>query len=53
MYIDEAYDTKHYRKVISDRYVHSEVPPRKNAKLQKDEKVGSLERNELLRKVEY
>ncbi|EXC41427.1 hypothetical protein J455_3027, partial [Acinetobacter baumannii 17534] len=39
--------------VIADRQAHAVIPPRKNAKPWKDKKMGSLERNELLRTVKY
>uniref|UniRef100_UPI0015D1DB00 transposase n=1 Tax=Acinetobacter sp. YH12157 TaxID=2601137 RepID=UPI0015D1DB00 len=42
------YDTKHCRQVILDRAAHAIIPPRKNAKPWKDQKLRSLERNELL-----
>ena len=51
VYTDGAYDTKHCRKVISDRQAHAVIPPRKNAKPWKDKKLRSLERNELLKTV--
>jgi uncharacterized cysteine cluster protein YcgN (CxxCxxCC family) len=37
--------------VISDRHAHAVIPPRKNARPWKDNKLGSLERNELLKTV--
>ena len=48
VYTDGAYDTKHCRQVILDRdaCAHS---AKKNAKPWKDQKLRSLERNELLR----
>ena len=49
VYTDGAYDTKHCRQVILDRDAHAVIPPRKNAKLWKDKKLISLERNELLK----
>ncbi|EZI53113.1 putative iSSpo9, transposase, partial [Acinetobacter baumannii 42057_2] len=48
---DGAYDTKQCRQVIADRQAHAVITPRKNAKPWKDKKMGSLERNELLRTV--
>ena len=51
VYTDGAYDTKWCRQVISDRHVHAVIPPRKNARPWKDKKLGSLERNELLKTV--
>ncbi|EMH1540924.1 IS5-like element ISAba13 family transposase, partial [Acinetobacter baumannii] len=51
VYTDGAYDTKQCRQVIADRQAHAVIPPRKNAKPWKDKKMGSLERNELLRTV--
>jgi hypothetical protein len=51
VYTDGAYDTKHCRQVILDRDAHAVIPPRKNAKLWKDKKLISLERNELLKTV--
>ena len=51
VYTDGAYDTKKCRQVIADRQAHAVTPPRKNAKLWKDTKSSSLERNELLRTV--
>ncbi|WP_147505729.1 transposase, partial [Acinetobacter baumannii] len=51
VYTDGAYDTKQFRQVIADRQAHAVIPPRKNAKPWKDKKMGSLERNELLRTV--
>ena len=47
VYTDGAYDTQCYRQLISDRQAHAVIPPRKNAKLWKDQKTGSLEGNEL------
>ncbi|WP_151868058.1 transposase, partial [Acinetobacter soli] len=47
VYTDGAYDTKHCRQVILDRDAHALIPPRKNAKPWKDQKLRSLERNEL------
>ncbi|NAR87668.1 transposase, partial [Acinetobacter haemolyticus] len=46
-----AYDTKQCRQVIADRQAYAVIPPRKNAKPWKDNKVHSRERNELLRTV--
>jgi len=51
VYTDGAYDTKKCRQVIADRQAHAVTPPRKNAKLWKDTKSSTLERNELLRTV--
>ena len=51
VYTDGAYDTKHCRQVILDRDAHALIPPRKNAKPWKDQKLRSLERNELLKTV--
>ena len=51
IYTDGAYDTKYCRKVISDRQAYAVIPLRKNAKLWKDKKLRSLERNELLKTV--
>ena len=51
VYTDGAYDTKLCRHVISDRHAHAEIPPRKNARPWKDKKLGSLERNELLKTI--
>ncbi|EPX1125608.1 IS5 family transposase, partial [Acinetobacter baumannii] len=51
VYTDGAYDTKHCRQVILDRDAHAVIPPRKNAKPWKDQKLRSLERNELLKTV--
>ena len=51
VYTDGAYDTKLCRHVISDRHAHAEIPPRKNARSWNDGKLGSLERNELLKTV--
>ena len=51
VYTDGAYDTKQCRQVIADRQAHAVIPPRKNAKPWKDQKTGSLERNELLKTV--
>ena len=51
VYTDGAYDTKYCRQVILDRDAHAVIPPRKNAKPSKDKKMGSLERNELLRTI--
>ena len=51
VYTDGAYDTKWCRQVISDRQAHAVTPPRKNATRWKDQKTGSLERNELLKTV--
>ena len=51
VYTDGAYDTKLCRQVISDRHAHAIIPPRKNARPWKDKKLGSLERNELLKTV--
>ncbi|MEX5441766.1 transposase, partial [Acinetobacter indicus] len=41
----------HCRQVILDRAAHAIIPPRKNAKPWKDQKLRSLERNELLKTV--
>ncbi len=51
VYTDGAYDTKWCRQVISDRHAHAVIPPRKNARPWKDKKLGSLERNKLLKTV--
>ena len=51
VYTDEAYDTKHCRKVILDRQAHAVIPPRKNAKPWKNKQARSIERNELLKTV--
>ena len=51
VYTDGAYDIKQCREVIADRQAHAVIPPRKNAKIWKDTKSSSLERNELLRTV--
>jgi len=51
VYTDGAYDTKLCRQVISDHHAHAVIPPRKNARPWKDKKLGSLERNELLKTV--
>ena len=51
VYTDGAYDTKQCRQIIADRQVHAVIPPRKNAKPWKGNKVHSRERNELLRTV--
>ena len=51
VYTDGAYDTKCCRQLISDLQAHAVTPPRKNATLWKDQKTGSLERNELLKTV--
>ena len=48
VYTDGAYDTKQCRHVIADWQAHAVIPPRKNAKPWKDNKVHSRERNELL-----
>ena len=53
VYTDGAYGTKCFRQVISDRQAHAVIPPRKNAKLWKDKKAESLERNELLKTVKH
>ena len=45
---DGAYDTKHCRQVIVDRQANAIIPPRKNAKLWKDSKISSSNRNGLL-----
>ena len=39
--------------MISDRQADAVIPPRKNAKLWKDKKAESLERNELLKTVKH
>ncbi len=39
--------------MISDRQAYAVIPPRNNAKLWKDTKTCSLERNELLRIVKH
>lgn len=46
-----THHTKHCRQVILDRDAHALIPPRKNAKPWKDQKLRSLERNELLKTV--
>ena len=51
VYTDGSYDTKLCRHVIADRQAQAVIPPRNNAKPWKDKKMGSLERNELLRTV--
>ena len=51
IYTDGAYDTKCCRQLVSDRQAHAVIPPRKNAKSWKNQKTGSLERNELLKTV--
>ena len=51
VYTDGAYDTKCCRQVISDRHAHAVIPPSKNARPWKDKKLGSLERNELLKTI--
>ncbi len=51
VYTDGAYDTKLCRQVISECHVHAVIPPRKNARPWKDKKLGSLERNELLKTI--
>ena len=51
VYTDGAYDTKQCRQVIADRHAYAVIPPRKNTKPWKDNKVHSRERNELLRTV--
>ncbi|MDR6630955.1 hypothetical protein J2X86_003019, partial [Acinetobacter lwoffii] len=53
VYTDGAYDTKQCRQVIAiaDRQAHAVIPPRKNANPWKDQKLRSLERNELLKTV--
>ena len=51
VYTDGAYDTKYCRQVILDRQAHAVIPPRKNAKLWKDKKLRSIDRNELLKTV--
>ena len=48
VYTDGAYDTKRCRQVIADRNANAIIPPRKNAKLWKDKRVSSIERNTLL-----
>ncbi|WP_374663499.1 IS5 family transposase [Acinetobacter sp.] len=53
VYTDGAYDTKLCRQVISDCHAHAVIPPRKNAKPWKDKKLGSLERNKLLKTVKH
>lgn len=37
--------------MISDRHAHVIIPPRKNVRPWRDKKLGSLERNELLKTV--
>ena len=37
--------------MISDRHAHAVIPPRKNERPWKDKKLGSLERNELLKTI--
>jgi len=39
--------------VIASRKAHAVIPPRKNAKPWKDTKIGSLQRNELLKMVKH
>ena len=51
VYTGGAYDTKKCRQVIVNRKAHALIPPRKNAKLWKDKKTVSIERNELLKTV--
>ena len=51
VYTYGAYGTKCFRQVISDRQAHAVIPPRKNAKPWKEKKLGSLERNELLKTI--
>lgn len=51
VYMDGAYDMKHCRQVILDRDTHAVISPRNNAKPWKDQKLRSLERNELLKTV--
>ena len=51
VYTDGAYDTKQCRQVIADRQAHAVIPPRKMRSHGKIKKMGSLERNELLRTV--
>ena len=51
VYTDGANDTKMCRQVISDHRSHAVIPPRKYARPWKDKKLGSLERNELLKTV--
>ena len=51
IYTDGAYDPKDCRQVISDRQAHAVIPSRKNAKPWKYKKLGSIERNELLKTV--
>jgi hypothetical protein len=43
VYTDGVYDTKQCRQVIEDRQVYAVIPPRKNAKPWKDNKVHLLE----------
>ena len=50
-YNDRVYDTKCCRQLISDHQAHAVIHPRKNARPWKDQNIGSLERNELLRTV--
>ena len=49
IYTDGAYDTKHCRQVILDRDAHKVIPPKKNAKPLKDQRLRSIERNDLLK----
>ncbi len=53
VYADGAYDTKICRQLIASRKAHVVIPPRKNAKLWKDIKTHSLERNERLRTIKH
>ena len=53
VYTDRAYDTKQCRQVIADRQAHAVIPPRKNVRPWKDKKLGSLERNELLKRIKH
>ena len=53
VYTDGAYDSKLCRQVIASRKAHAVIPPRKNTKPWKDTKIGSLQRNELLKMVKH
>ena len=44
---------KRCRQVIADLQAHAVIPPRKNAKLWKDSKSSSVERNELLQTIKH
>lgn len=53
VYTDRVYDTKHCRKVISNRQAYTAILPEKNANPWEDSKTHLLERSELLRKVKH